>query len=87
MKQGRASRFGPTGQKVEPNPKAVNPGAVSYLGSKLGNHTTDDGDFTFKGTPWSAGKGYSAPSPKTGWDGSAPGAGMTTRKGGSQGKY
>ena len=30
----------------------VNPGAVSYLGTKVGNHSTDTGDFTFKATPW-----------------------------------
>ena len=77
MKQGRASISGPHDQKVEPNPKAVNPGAVSYLGNKLGNHTTDEGDFTFNGTPWDAGRGYRAPGIRN----------ITSRKGGSQGKY
>jgi len=77
MKQGRASISGPHDQKVEPNPKAINPGAVSYLGNKLGNHTTDEGDFTFKGTPMDAGRGYRAPGIRN----------ITSRKGGSQGKY
>jgi len=40
MKQGRPSISGPHDRKVEPTPKTVNPGAVSYLGEKLGNHTT-----------------------------------------------
>lgn len=75
-KQGRASISGPADRKVEPTSKAVNPGAVSYLGNKMGNHTTDDGDFTLKADPWSAGRGYHA-----------PGIGTTTHGKGSQGKY
>jgi len=59
MKQGRPSISGPHDRKVEPTPKTVNPGAVSYLGEKLGNHTTDGGDFTLRPTPWSDGRGYS----------------------------
>jgi hypothetical protein len=76
MKQGRADISGPRDRKVEPSPKGVNPGAVSYLGNKMGNHTTDDGDFTLKSTPWDAGRGYRA-----------PGIGSTTHGKGSQGKY
>ena len=76
MKQGRADSSGPRDRKVEPTPKAVNPGAVSYLGNKMGNHTTDDGDFALKSTPWDAGRGYRA-----------PGIGATTHGKGSQGKY
>lgn len=89
MKQGRADRSGPSGQKVEPTSRGVNPGAVSYLGNKLGNHTTDGGEVSRDGgaTPWSAGRGYNPPPHKTSTDGSAPGAGMVTRRGGSQGKY
>jgi hypothetical protein len=30
----------------------VNPGAVSYLGNKLGNHSMDKGDMTLRATPW-----------------------------------
>jgi hypothetical protein len=76
MKQGQASRSGPADRKVEPSPKAVNPGAVSYLGNKMGNHTTDDGDFSLNATSWNAGRGYRA-----------PGIGATTHPSGSQGKH
>ena len=86
MKQGRADRKGPAGQKVEPISKGVNPGAVSYLGNMLGNHAGDSGDMTLRKTPWKT-QGYSTPGPRTGWDGSAPGAGMNLRPKGSQGKY
>lgn len=89
MKQGRADRSGPTGQKVEPRSKGVNPGAVSYLGNKLGNHVMEDGIVDRDGgaTPWSSGPGYNSPPYRTSTDGNAPGAGMKTRRGGSQGKY
>jgi hypothetical protein len=30
----------------------INPGAVSYLGNKLGSHAMDKGDFTPKPTPY-----------------------------------
>ncbi len=62
MKQGKASISGSHDRKVEPSPKGVNPGAVSYLGEKLGNHSTDTGDFPIKSTPWSDSRGYMAPS-------------------------
>lgn len=86
--QGRADRSGPTGQKPEPNSKAVNPGAVSYLGNKLGNHVMEDGVVSPDGgaTPWSSGRGYNPPPYSTSTDGSAPGAGMIVHKSGSQGK-
>jgi hypothetical protein len=61
MKQGKASISGPYDRKAEPVAKAVNPGAVSYLGAKLGNHSME-GDMTLKPTPWDAGRGYMAPS-------------------------
>lgn len=76
MKQGKASVSGPYDRKVEPSSKIVNPGAVSYLGEKLGNHTTDTGDFPLKATPWSGGRGYMAPS-----------IGQKRHKSGSQGEY
>jgi len=76
MKQGKASISGPYDRKVEPNPKFVNPGAVSYLGEKVGNHSTDTGDFTFQATPWSGGRGYMAPS-----------IGTKRHKNGSQGEH
>lgn len=75
-KQGRADMKGPYDRKAEPTPKAVNPGAVSYLGNMLGNHSTDKGDFPLKATPWDAGRGYRS-----------PGIGTTTHGKGSQGKY
>lgn len=61
MKQGQASVSGSHDRKVEPSPKAVNPGAVSYLGSQLGNHASEGGDFALQKTPWDAGRGYMAP--------------------------
>lgn len=76
MKQGKASISGPADRKVEPNSRFVNPGAVSYLGEKLGNHATDGGDFPLRSTPWDAGRGYSAPA-----------IGNKRHKSGSQGSY
>ncbi len=76
MKQGKASISGRHDSKVEPSPKVVNPGAVSYLGEKVGNHSTDTGDFTFQATPWSGGRGYMAPS-----------IGTKRHKNGSQGEH
>jgi hypothetical protein len=75
MKQGKASISGPYDRKVEPVAKAVNPGAVSYLGSKLGNHSME-GDMTLRPTPWDAGRGYMAPS-----------IGKKRYNSGSQGEY
>lgn len=78
-KQGRADVSGRHDQKIEPISKGVNPGAVSYLGAKLGNHVTDkSGAIARDGgaTPWNAGRGYHA-----------PGIGSKTHKGGSQGSY
>lgn len=74
MKQGRASVQG-SDRKTEPRPQAVNPGAVSYLGEHLGDHS-DKGDFALKKTPWDAGRGFSAPS-----------IGSKSHKSGSQGSY
>lgn len=75
MKQGRASISGSHDHKTEPSPKIVNPGAVSYLGEHLGDHS-ERGDFTLKTTPWDGGRGYMA-----------PGIGTKRHKGGSQGSY
>lgn len=74
--QGRADTKGPYDRKVEPTAKGVNPGAVSYLGEKLGNHATDVGDMTLRSTPWSDGRGYMAPS-----------IGTKRHKNGSQGEH
>jgi hypothetical protein len=89
MKQGRADRSGPAGQKVEPVSYARNPGGVGNIGVKTGNHIMGDGVVRPDGgrTPVDGGRGYNPPSYSTGWDGSAPGSGMKTRRSGSQGKY
>lgn len=76
MKQGKASIGGKHDQKVEPRSRAISPGAVSYLGNKQGNHTTDTGDFSPKLDPWDQGRGYMAPM-----------IGAKRHKGGSQGSY
>ena len=77
MKQGRASISGPADRKVEPSPKAINPGAVSYLGEKLGNHAMDAGGKVLDNyTQMNAGRGYLA-----------PGIGQKRHKSGSQGDY
>jgi hypothetical protein len=85
MKQGRADIKGTYDGKVEPNSEFVNPGAVSYLGNKLGNHTTDDGDFPLKIDPWGAGRGYTPPGPTPAPPG--VGGGRTIHSSGSQGKH
>ena len=76
MKQGKASISGRHDGKVEPSAKGINPGAVSYLGEKLGHHTTENGDFPLQSTPWSDGRGYMAPS-----------IGQKRHKNGSQGEH
>jgi hypothetical protein len=75
MKQGRVTTTG-NDSKVEPSPHAKNPGYVSYLGNKLGNHATDSGDFAPNFTPETSGRGYKA-----------PGIGASSHKSGSQGKH
>ena len=76
MKQGRADRSGVSGQKTEPRSHGVNPGAVSVLGNKQGNHTTEGGDFTYRPDPWAT-DGFNAP----------PVKGKKTNPSGSQGSY
>jgi hypothetical protein len=76
MKQGYADRSGPSGRKIEPRSEGINPGAVSRLGNKVGNHSTDNGKILNDYTPTSEGRGYHA-----------PGIGAKSHKGGSQGSY
>lgn len=76
MKQGKASISGSYDQKVEPSPKPINPGYTSYIGTKLGNHATEEGSNNVNYTPESSGRGYMA-----------PGIGTTRHKSGSQGKH
>lgn len=73
--QGRADRHGPYGQKVEPNPKAVDPGWVSQIGTSIGNHA-ERTETDYRGESKDAGRGYRAPS-----------IGSKTHRGGSQGSY
>jgi hypothetical protein len=73
MKQGRADRSGSAGRKVEPNPKAVSPCAVSELGSALGNVK---GGRLITSEPLYEGKGYKAPM-----------SGSSNHKSGSQGRH
>jgi hypothetical protein len=47
--------------KVEPRPKAVNPGYVGQLGNKQGNHTTDKRSTGYTGEKMSLGRGYATP--------------------------
>lgn len=73
--QGRASRSGPAGQKIEPRSQGINPGGVSQIGTSIGNHA-ERGDTNYRGAAMDAGRGYHAPS-----------IGSKTHKGGSQGSY
>lgn len=75
MKQG-TGRKSYSDYKVEPNPKAVNPGYTDRLGQAFGNHSMEEGTFKPNLTERDAGRGYSAPS-----------IGTTSHKKGSQGRY
>lgn len=74
MKQGRASVNVTAGTKVEPRSRAVNPAYAGTIGTMLGNHG-DEGDMRPKVPQMYEGRGLSAPM-----------AGCTTHKAGSQGK-
>lgn len=76
MKQGRADSSRPEGRKMEPTPKAINPGWADGLGQHMGNHAMDAGTFKPRITPMDAGRGFEAPAIRN-----------TSRKGGSQGSY
>jgi hypothetical protein len=84
VKQGTGNRKAGD-QKVEPRGKFVNPGAVSYLGNKLGNHA-DNKDMTLKPTPFNAGSVPRGSSPG-GFGKQGPGAGRNIFKSGTQGKH
>lgn len=53
--QGRANRSGPSGQKTEPNSRAVDPRAVEQIGSKLNRRD--------EYAPMYPGRGYSVQAP------------------------
>ena len=65
MKQGRASRDGRYGGKVEPTPYAYRPGGVGQLGNIQGSHVTSGPDSDYRGEPLRGGRGYKAPPVKS----------------------
>jgi hypothetical protein len=77
MKQGSASRDGAYSQKREPIVHEVSPGAVSQIGSAMGNHATGNGQ-RLSGSSLSLyqGRGFEAPHD----------AGRDIHHGGSQGR-
>jgi hypothetical protein len=76
MKQGRADSSGSGSRKIEPRAHGVNPGAVSLIGNKQGNHSMEGGTFNYKPDPWAT-EGFQAPSVK----------GKKSNPSGSQGSY
>lgn len=76
MRQGRASRDGRYGGKVEPMPHAINPGGVGQLGVSQGSHVTSGPDSDYRGDPIHGGRGYKAPPVKS-----------QSHNRGSQGRY
>jgi len=66
MKQGRASRDGYYGGKVEPTPNIYRPGGVSQFGQMQGDHVTSSPDGTdYRGDPIRGGRGFKAPPVKS----------------------
>jgi hypothetical protein len=76
MRQGKASRDGRYGGKVEPMPHAYRPGGVGQLGNIQGSHVTSGPDSDYRGEPLVGGRGYKAPPVKS-----------QSSNRGSQGKY
>jgi hypothetical protein len=74
--------------KVEPRPKAINPGYVSQLGNKVGNHVTDRKRETgYTGEKMSLGRGYATPVGPTNFMVAGPGGGRKVYGSGSQSTY
>ena len=72
----KSSKYGGE-RKVEPTPKAINPGGVSQWGEALGNHVTEGPTrIPYRGEPVYLGRGYKAPMNKA-----------QSRNRGSQGSY
>ncbi len=65
MKQGRASRDVSEGRARSPYSHADNVRAVSQIGQSLGNKATDHSKMINSIEPLSAGRGFSAPQPKS----------------------
>lgn len=76
MRQGRASRDGSYGGKVEPKPHAYNPAGVAQIGVIVGSHVTSGPDSDYRGDPLHGGRGFKAPPVKS-----------QSRNRGSQGRY
>lgn len=76
MKQGRAARDVVEGRKTQPKPHAINPAAVSQIGTAVDPKAVER---------MSAGRGYKGASPVPQSPG--PGGGRTIHHCGSQGKH
>ena len=77
MKQGRASRDVREARHVEPSANGINPGYVTQLGNKVGNHITDDKNTGYTGEKMYSGRGFEAPRNKS----------QSSTNKGSQGRY
>ena len=64
------------GTKREPSANGINPGYVSQLGNKVGNHITDDKNTGYTGEKMYDGRGFEAPRNKS-----------QSHNSGSQGSY
>src|SRR6516225_7053600 len=60
MRQGRASRDGRYGGKVEPKPNVYLPGGVGQIGVIQGSHLTSGPDSDYRGDPLRGGRGFKA---------------------------
>jgi hypothetical protein len=65
MRQGRASREGAYGRKVEPSANGINPGGTNMLGNMQGNHVTGDKNSSYRGEKLYDGRGFEAPKNKS----------------------
>ena len=61
MKQGKASRSGDYGHKVEPDSRRVDVASVSRLGNMVGTHVTRHGEVRNVTDPVVDGRGFNAP--------------------------
>lgn len=78
MRQGRASRDVKESRAVTaPSANGINPGYVSQLGNKVGNHITDDKNTGYTGERMYKGRGFEAPRNKS----------QSSTNSGSQGRY
>lgn len=65
MKQGKASREGAYGRKVEPSANGINPGWTNMLGNMQGNHVTNRDHTNYRGEKMYQGRGFEAPKNKS----------------------